>query len=123
MKSASKMCKKAGCPSLATKEGYCDSHYSNRFANLTAEKELWKKQFYSSWKWRQKSISFRRAHPFCEKCLPKKVIGTLVHHSPELVDIVNKNLNPFDDQYLHTSCLEHHQSELSKKKKGYKCDF
>lgn len=125
MNAASKMCGKSGCPALATTgRGYCQAHDHGRFEQLTAEKENWKKKFYSSWKWRQKSLSFRKEHPFCEQCLPKKIVGELVHHDPELTKLVDMEIDPFDDRYLHTSCRNHHQAELAKKKReAPRCDF
>ena len=117
MKRATKLCKKAGCPNLATTDnGYCQNHDHKKFDDLTAKKEEWKKKFYSSWKWRKKSLDHRRKEPFCRRCLPRKVVGDLVHHNPELSELVEEGLDPFDDQYLETLCHEHHQVELNRKK-------
>ena len=111
------MCRKASCKDLATTErGYCSAHDMGRFDDLTAKKEEWKRKFYSSWKWRKKSLSFRKKNPFCESCFPKRIVAELVHHDPSLEEIVESGLDPFDDQYLHSSCLAHHQRELTMKK-------
>ena len=120
MKRALSLCRKGGCYELAFDNGYCKKHYQKKFEQLTSRKEEWKKKFYSSWKWRKKSEAHRKSEPFCRRCLPKKIVGVLVHHNPELTELVEQDLDPFDDRYLETLCHNCHQVELNKKKKNYK---
>lgn len=118
MKSAKRICRKQNCRSFAVEgSGYCSEHKTGRFDDLTRKKEEWKKKFYSSWKWRQKSLSFRKANPFCAMCLPRRTLATLVHHEPSLEELMEEEKDPFDDQYLQALCFNCHQRELKSKRR------
>ena len=122
--SAFKMCRHAGCSALLKKSGYCDLHESlyksnyNPFRKLDRKKPAWKKKFYSSLRWTKVSKSHRKREPMCRKCrsigIRKK--GTLTHHDPDLDIILARGGNPFDEDYLVTSCDECHLEELRSKK-------
>jgi hypothetical protein len=114
MLSPRRLCNHAGCNLLATNNGFCEKHLKNKYDIV---KEDWKKKFYSSQKWRKKSLEHRRLEPFCRRCLPKKLLGNLVHHNPELSQLIEEGKDPLDDTYLETLCHNHHQVELNKRKK------
>lgn len=118
-----RQCKHAGCPTLV-QSGYCPKHtidftqqQRDRFKDIDSRKTPESRKFYSSAAWTQASKLHRSKEPLCRRCKAEGKIraGYLVHHEPSLEQLQAQGLNPLDDQYLETLCIQHHQQELSKK--------
>lgn len=118
---AKSVCNKIGCFTLVSQPGYCEKHKkeSNPYEELNKKKTTETKKFYSSYAWTKKSKQHRKKEPLCQECLRKDIIknGELVHHEPELTELLKKGLNPLDDKYLETLCHNCHQGHLRAKKK------
>lgn len=70
-KAASRPCNKAGCPSLATTNGYCDNHQS---ARRDTEKQYDKQRGNANdrgygHKWRKERLPYLAVNPLCVTCL------------------------------------------------------
>lgn len=114
------MCKQSGCSELLSSPGYCDKHQkgSDKFKKQNDAKTEETKSFYSSSKWTMTSRNHREKKPLCEECKKKGIRqkADLVHHVPELTELLKQNKNPYDEQYLFSLCFSCHQKELNKKK-------
>jgi len=76
-KAASRPCNKAGCPSLATINGYCDKHQS---ARRDTEKQYDKQRGNANdrgygHKWRKERLDYLAVNPLCVTC---KTNGNIV---------------------------------------------
>ena len=126
MKRAKKPCKKTGCPAL-TSEGYCEKHAHIK-EEMQAEREakakeslnrLKRKQapeersFYSSAMWTKVSRLYREKNPLCARCkkVGRVVPVKLVHHSPELREIIAMGESPYNEKYLEGLCMRCHNKE------------
>lgn len=117
------ICKGYGCTDLLPSPGYCDKH-KRTFDTRAPWNELDRKKtaaeiaFYSSGRWSKTSKSFRKNNPLCETCKEngKTTAVQLVHHDPDLKQLLAKGLDPCDWKYLHGSCNMCHLGELRKKK-------
>lgn len=125
LKRAKSICKSPGCTELLPAPGYCAKHQHKakpdryHFDRLDQKKEDWKRKFYATYAWQQKSIQYRLSHPFCERCYEagwRDVVSQLVHHDPPLEELIRLGLDPFDDRYLEAICNNCHLEELRKKK-------
>lgn len=126
MNRAKSMCKHHMCPALLDEPGYCPKHFVDKkvttraaFKSLDDRKTLGYKRFYSSAGWTNASLRHRTIEPLCRPCKAKgKIVeGTMVHHTPEYTVLIERGLNPLDDQYLSTLCDECHLEELRAKRK------
>lgn len=69
-KAALRPCNKAGCPSLATANGYCDNHQS---ARRDTEKQYDKQRGNANergygHKWRKERLAYLAVNPLCVTC-------------------------------------------------------
>lgn len=123
-KRAKSVCRRPGCGKLINSPGYCEDHKreENSFKTLDNKKTDVTKKFYSSYKWTQTSKRFRKKNPLCEQCLEKEQpiikASQMVHHEPELQELLRDGKNPHDERYLHALCNDCHLSELREKKNG-----
>lgn len=75
-------------------------------------------KFYKSKNWKAKSVSYRKQHPLCERCLKKGlyVPAQLVHHK---IHIDQSNFEDpmilLNDNNLESLCRECHAQEHSTK--------
>ncbi len=107
-------CRYPACGRLTTdKSGYCEAHRGKEHKEYRQRRTDSKEQsFYGSQKWRQTSLDYRKAHPICEDCEEKPT--RIVHHTPELPELLRRGLDPCDWRYLHGCCWGCHE----KTKKG-----
>lgn len=116
---AKSICRYINCNKLINKPGYCDEHKkdNNNFSKL--KKDERSTIFYRSNKWREASIRHRVIEPLCRECKEKGIIksGEMVHHDPDLIYLLDNNLNPCNDKYLITLCNNCHLGHLRNKKK------
>jgi hypothetical protein len=119
-KAANKICRKPGCNTLIDKSGYCDMHKKKNvsFRKLDRKKTPEQKKFYSSGAWTKASIRQRTEHPLCERCLERGITqqAEMVHHDPELQELIRRGLNPLNPEYLHSLCNSCHLEDLRAKK-------
>jgi len=124
MQRALRICRQVGCTELVI-SGYCAKHarvpLENKrksFEALDARKTTESQDFYSSARWTKISRLHRQYEPLCRRCKERGIVkaGDLAHHNPPREELLAAGLNPFDDQYLETLCLECHQEDLRKKK-------
>ena len=117
---AKKVCRKLGCNALVEIPGHCDDHQkeTTSFATLDSRKTVLTKKFYSSWKWTKTSRRFRTDNPLCEECKEKGIVQSaeMVHHEPPLEVLLEKGMNAYDSQYLHSLCDNCHLGHLREKK-------
>lgn len=73
-------------------------------------------KFYKSKAWKERSVTYRKQHPLCERCLAKGIYtpAALVHHK---IHIDENNMNdPFillSDENLEALCHDCHNDEHS----------
>lgn len=117
---AKSICRKIGCNELIGAPGYCDRHVieGKPFRYQNSKKTVATKRFYSSGAWTKKSKQHRKNQPLCQECLRAGTVktGNLVHHSPELTELLLRGLNPLDSKYLDTLCSNCHLKHLRGKK-------
>lgn len=114
------LCRHTGCNTLIAKPGYCDKHIVDSriaFKELDRRKNLLH-DFYNTERWHKTSRDHRVIEPLCRLCKRngKIVIGSIVHHDPDLSILLSQGLDPCDHQYLQTICGEHHLEELRRRR-------
>lgn len=115
MNRAKSICGHPNCNVLLSTPGYCPKHKKESpFKGLDRKKTPETIKFYRSNRWRKTSESFRYDHPLCFECKMngKTTPAKLVHHTPDLKILLEKNLDPYDRKYLRSSCFNCHQKEL-----------
>lgn len=118
-KRALRPCKQPGCRNLVA-SGYCEAHkgFETKFNGLRELKSD-HHDFYQSNRWKQISMRIRQKEPLCRECKSQGYVtqATLVHHEPELPELLSKGLNPYDEKYLIPICRNCHQRHLNEKKR------
>jgi len=103
---------------------YCNKHKKHapvkekRFYSLTKYQEH-RKLVYGTTRWTKLSKIIRMENPLCEDCYKKgiRTKSELIHHVPDVTELIEKGLDPFDRKYLHAICNNCHMSELRKRRK------
>lgn len=110
-----RMCNKQGCTALVSR-GYCDKHTVSISKGFHKSKYAY---FYNTREWRATSKRHRAAEPLCRRCKVQGIIrpAALTHHSPALIQLLQRGLNPYDDTYLESLCVACHNNELVNKRK------
>ena len=112
-------CRHYMCPRTTTDpSGYCEDHrqaYIDRQAAAATKRnsryraartDYVEQRFYNSKDWRETSKQYKLVHPTCCKCgRPVRI----VHHSPELPELLARGLDPLDWQYLSSLCWGCHE--------------
>lgn len=119
MKRPAKQCSKAGCNAvIPATERYCYAHVNKRIGLRDTDRlkslESQNKAFYKTHRWRKTSEDFRRENPLCEDCKAVGIItkAELVHHDPEVTELLAEGLDPCDWAYLHSICCKCHLKHL-----------
>jgi len=119
---AKSMCRKAGCPNLVDKPGYCPQHTPDSrapFRRLDERKTEEHRLFYSGRRWTETSRQHRMMEPLCRRCKAagKVVAADMVHHNPPREELIARGINPYDHDYLESLCNWHHLEELRAKRR------
>ncbi len=121
-----KICNFGGCNQLAVAgQSYCQHHLQTKQGNVFEagfKRNPEHVKFYAGHRWNKTRAAFRKAHPLCEECKAQGIItpAQMVHHDPELSELLAKGMNPYDWQYLHSLCNRCHLGHLRSKKKVVK---
>jgi 5-methylcytosine-specific restriction protein A len=123
-----RICARPGCNALSENR-YCPIHAPaaeaehkarrrEAFDRLTDKRTLEQHAFYQSEAWHEASRRHRRAEPLCRRCHSRGIIrqAEMVHHDPDLSQLMARGLNPLDDMYLVSLCNRCHLEDLRKKK-------
>lgn len=129
VKRAKGVCMSPGCNTIiaAKEKGYCTKHKKPSYrAVLDRHKAPGSAKFYGSAAWQKTRKAYKILHPFCEQCKRKKgitVIGSIVHHTTERIDLEAAGKSPLDFKYLECVCLRCHQKELRSRRLPKKAQF
>lgn len=125
MNRAKSICRKTGCNVLIDSPGYCNvhqylfkQHTRESFDNLKRRNT----GFYNTQRWHEVSARHRHTEPLCRECkeIGKTTPAVLVHHNPELNELFEQGLNPYDEQYLVSLCTACHNRHLREMQNGKK---
>ena len=119
MKHAKSICRKVGCGALIPSPGYCSVHEdieANRFKEL--HKAPGSRAFYGSRKWTRTARAYRQRYPLCADHMRRALVvkGDLVDHIVERNELIAKDLDPYDFEYLQTLCHSCHNKKLRARK-------
>ena len=106
-----KPCRKSGCNQLTRDaDGYCDKHKGANHKQYNQQRyNAAEQQFYRTGRWKKTSAEYRAFHPKCKCGMP----SVLVHHNPDVVELLRLGLDACDWKYLEALCWKCH--ELTKR--------